>query len=269
MPNEKPPLALFDAITYISTTIINPNHYCNYCTADHKETLNFLDAYRGKIGTFNAYRRETERLLHWTWIFIKKTLPHLQREDIEEYIKFCCSPPSNWISLKKSTRFILNSTGERIPNPKWRPFTLVPTKAQQQKGITVKIEQYQVAQATIKETFAILSTFFNFLVEKEYLQANPIRLIRQKSQFIRKFQGQPKIRRLSDFQWQSVLATVKKMAKTEPQKHERSLFVLSILYSLYLRISELCANSEWCPQMSDFQCDSEKKLVVYYFRERQ
>ena len=173
-------------------------------------------------------------------------------------LSFCQSPPKNWISFKKSPRFILQSTELRVPNENWRPFTIVLSKAQTQQGLKPKIENYHISQATIKEIFAILSTFFNFLLEKEYIHANPIRLIRQKSQFIRKFQGHDKIRRLSDLQWQYTLNTVKELAAINPKKHERSLFILSILYSLYLRISELCATKEWCPQMSDFQSDSEK-----------
>lgn len=259
MPNDKNnPLPLYDALEYIEKNAINPNHYTGFCNSDYKETLNFLSAYKGKKGTFNAYRRETERLLHWSWSILRTTLPKLKRQDIESYIKFCQSPPKHWIGFKKSPRFIENKQGLRIPNPNWRPFNITLSKAQHQQGLTPKLANYQPSQATIREVFAILSTYFNFLLEQEYIPANPVRLIRQKSQFIRKYQGQNKIRRLSEFQWQYVLSTVKNMAIENPAKHERSLFILSILYSLYLRISELCATQEWCPQMSDFQCDSEK-----------
>ena len=70
---------------------------------------------------------------------------------------------------------------------------------------------------------------------------NPVALIRQKSKFVRKNQGQPKIRRLSALQWEYVIKTAQSMSKKTPNLHERTLFIMSALYSMYLRISELTA----------------------------
>lgn len=75
----------------------------------------------------------------------------------------------------------------------------------------------------------------------------PVALIRQKSKFIQKSQVQPKIRRLSDLQWLYVITTAKAMAKRDPEAHERALFILSALYSMYLRISELAASGAGLP----------------------
>jgi len=47
------------------------------------------------------------------------------------------------------------------------------------------------------------------------------------------------------------------MADQNPKKHERTLFILSILYLLYLRISELAASDRWLPQMGHFYQNSE------------
>ena len=103
--------------------------------------------------------------------------------------------------------------------------------------------------------FSILSSFFNYLLQEEHLFVNPVTLIRQKSRFLQKQQGRPKIRRLTPNQWQYVINTAKQMAKEEPQKHERTLFMLSILYGMYLRISELASSSLWTPTMNDFHVD--------------
>jgi site-specific recombinase XerD len=105
--------------------------------------------------------------------------------------------------------------------------------------------------------FAILSSFFSYLLQDEYVLMNPVALIRQKSQFIRKQQGTAKIRRLSDLQWQYVLATAESMAHQNPAQHERTLFMMSALYSLYLRISELAASVRWIPMMNHFYRDAE------------
>src|SRR5260364_373124 len=50
--------------------------------------------------------------------------------------------------------------------------------------------------------------------------------------------GQGKIRRLSELQWHYVIETAEIMAQESPQ-HERTLFIMTALYALYLRISEL------------------------------
>lgn len=40
-------------------------------------------------------------------------------------------------------------------------------------------------------------------------------------------------------------------------RHERTVFILSCLYSMYLRISELVASQRWTPTMGDFIKDSQ------------
>ena len=109
----------------------------------------------------------------------------------------------------------------------------------------------------MKELFAILSTFFNFLIQEEYLSMNPVALIRQKSKYIRKQQGREPIRRLSTLQWAYVIETVEIMAAENPDQHERSFFMMTLLYSMYCRISELAASKRWTPKMSDFFRDGE------------
>lgn len=47
------------------------------------------------------------------------------------------------------------------------------------------------------------------------------------------------------------------MAEQEPAKHERTLFMMSALYALYLRISEIAASVRWIPMMQHFYRDSE------------
>lgn len=48
------------------------------------------------------------------------------------------------------------------------------------------------------------------------------------------------------------------MADQDPEQYERTLFIMSILYSMYLRISELVASERWTPTMNDFYRDSDK-----------
>ncbi|MBA2652953.1 MAG: site-specific integrase [Tatlockia sp.] len=222
---------------------------------DFYHSLNFLKCYVGSLGTFNSYRRETERLLQWCWQVKKLTLCELKHHDIEQFVHFCQNPPPAWISLKKVPRYV-EKEGRRIPNEAWRPFVATISKSARKLGEEASIEQFSLAQGTVQEIFAILSTFFNFLIAEEYLFANPIALIRQKSKFIRKHQQNAPIRRLSLQQWKAVLAAADQLAEDFPEKHERTRFILAMLFGMYLRISEITASERWIPTMNDFAKDS-------------
>jgi integrase len=93
---------------------------------------------------------------------------------------------------------------------------------------------------------------------EEKVPANPIALIRQKSRYIQKRQTQATVKRLTETQWQFCLKTAKQLASLDPDRHERTVFIISALYLLYLRISELAANKRWVPQMKHFYQDSNK-----------
>lgn len=248
-------LPLFDNLNHLHRNhehvVIPETRFQN----DFNYTLNFLKSYTGSQGTFNSYRREAERLLQWSWLIKNKTLNELRREDIEQYIHFCQSPAKSWISLKKVPRFI-EKEGKRIPNEEWRPFVASVSKSARKNGQTASIEQFSLSQGTTQEVFAILSTFFNFLIAEEYVTSNPVALIRQKSKFIRKRQQNTPVRRLSMVQWNAVLHAAESLASDSPEKHERTRFMLSLLFGMYLRISELAASDRWIPSMNDFAKDS-------------
>lgn len=253
----KPPLPIFDSLEYIDKTGPSSSLPDNFNVNDYQKALEFLKCYKGSQGTFNAYRREIERLLHWCILIAKKPLNELKRQDIEEFIHFCQKPPKAWIGINKVTRFI-DQEGTRIPNPQWRPFIATVSKSAFQKGERPNPKDFEVSQSAVKDTFAILGSFYNYLLQEEYVYMNPVALIRQKSKFIRKNQSQPKIRRLSDRQWQYVLKTAQEMAHAHPDLHERTLFIMSALYSMYLRISELATNKRWAPTMNHFYRDSDE-----------
>jgi integrase len=92
---------------------------------------------------------------------------------------------------------------------------------------------------------------------EEYTYTNPVALIRQKSKFVQKRQGLTKVRRLSLEQWHTVIEAAEHMAEKNPESHERTLFILSALYGMYLRISELAASERWIPTMNDFHKDPD------------
>jgi site-specific recombinase XerD len=253
---KNPPLAIFDAMEFIHETV--DYHYLGseYHLADIQQACNFLKSYRGSQGTFNSYRREIERLIHWAALIANKPLKELKRDDIEAFIAFCQNPPLTWIGTKKPPRFILKG-GLRVPNPEWRPFVATVSKIGHRKGEMPNVKDFELSQGALKEVFAILGSFFNYMIQEEYAFMNPVALIRQKSKFIRKQQGKPKIRRLTDLQWQYVIQTARCLAEENAETHQRTLFIMSALYAMYLRISELVSSERWTPKMNDFARDAD------------
>ena len=253
----KAPTPVFDDLNHIDQCDIGKCISDKKYADDFLQALNFLKSYKGSLGTFVSYRRDVERLLHWCALIANKSLKELKRQDIEEFIHFCQKPPKSWIGVHKIPRFI-DENGFRIPNPKWRPFVVTVSKALHQTGERPNPKDFEFSHTAAKDMFSILGSFYNYLLQDEYVYMNPVALIRQKSKFVRKTQGKPKIRRLSDRQWSYVLTTAQEMAEMNPVHHERTLFMVSILYSLYLRISELAASKRWSPMMKHFFRDADE-----------
>lgn len=163
---------------------------------DYQYASEFLYSYRGSPDTYSTYRREIEHFLHWSMLVAGKSLRDVRREDIESYVDFARKPPRSWIGTAMVPRY-LDSQGQRIPNPDWRPYTTGNPE--------LPVTSYSLSQSAVQAIFAVLSSFFNYLIQEDYLESNPVAQIRQKSKFVRKNQAQKPIRRLSDKQWQYVI----------------------------------------------------------------
>ena len=252
MKNIKSPKPFFDTMEEMPNPFKNPILKINIGEAvrlegaldDYQYASEFIYSYRGSPDTFATYRREIEHFLHWSWLIAEKSIKSVLRQDIEAYVEFTKSPPTSWIGNRNVSRFI-NQSGERVPNVAWRPYVSV-------NG------EYVLSQAAVQSLFSVLSSFYNFLIQENFVAANPVAQLRQKSKYLRKHQSQGKIRRLSPLQWDYVIETAELLAKDNPQVHERTLFVLTALFGMYLRISELVETSRWQPQMGHFQMDQEE-----------
>ncbi|TAK73579.1 MAG: site-specific integrase, partial [Gammaproteobacteria bacterium] len=214
----------------------------------------FLKSYSQSKDTFTSYRREVERLLHWCWLVCKKPLKDISRNDIRDYLQFIHTPPKPWIATKIADRFIENHEGIRHANPAWRPFVVKVSKIARQRGKEPNKSQYQLSNKSIEAIFAVLSSMFSYLQQEEYLEVNPITLIRQKKGYIQRQQTRKVTRRLSRLQWLHVITTAEQMAVEETQ-HERTLFLMSCFYLLGLRISELAYIPERPAIMGNFAPD--------------
>jgi site-specific recombinase XerD len=260
MSIHKPPEAFFDTLEEMPNPFKYPVQSVDHlltkpidgALGDFRLASEFLYSYRGSPDTFSTYRRELEHFLQWAWLISRKNLQSIQREDIEAYVEFSRKPPVHWIGAKNVARFI-NCEGERKANPDWRPY-IAKIVAGTDKA---EMLRYLLSQSALQSLFSVLSSFFNFLVQEDYVSSNPVAQIRQKSKFMRKQQAQSKIRRLSPLQWDVVIETAAMMANDNPTVHERTLFVMAALYGMYLRISELVETDRWAPEMGHFQRDIE------------
>lgn len=249
------PVPIFDTLETLENTRLQVTNKSSFALRDFKAALNFLIQYNGNKATFESYRREVERLIQWAWHIAEKSILTLKRQDIEAYLAFCLKPPKSWIGFKRVPRFITQN-GQRVPNSQWRPFVVSVSKYDFKRGIKPDKEHYHLSQKALQEVFTVLRSFYNYLVLEERVSINPVALIRQKSKYLQKNQSQASIKRLTDQQWEVCIETAKEMAISDPY-HERTLFIITALYLLYLRISELAASSRWVPQMSHFYQDSQ------------
>jgi site-specific recombinase XerD len=259
MSRIKRPIPLFDSFEFIEQHALTlPT---NVDREDYAIAISFLRSYSTSKDTFIAYRREIERLMQWLYFTNeseKNNLKALRRHEIEQFIRFCHKPPKSWIGTKKAPRFIVSNDGIRVTNAEWRPFVITISKSEYKAGKQATQDSYSFSAAATKVMLAVLSTFFNFLIGEEYTEVNPVLLIRHKSRFYKKQQGKAKVRKLSDLQWSEVLTCAEAMATRKPEIHERTLFILKMLYALYPRISELAASDRWTPKMCDFYRDHRK-----------
>ncbi|CAL7961089.1 conserved hypothetical protein [Gammaproteobacteria bacterium] len=264
MPNKKTiPLPLFDTIDNINEPI--PDCVKSYLTAinlpgveqEFELGRKFLDSYNGSYDTFNAYRREIERFLHWCWLIAGKTIKNIDRNDVKHYFDFSERPLLTWITTKNIQRFIIKD-GIKIHNPGWRPFVVRISKAKHKQGSTPNKNDYNLSNNSVAALIAVLSTFFTFLQQEGYIEVNPVQLVRQKKRYIQKQQTHRVTRKLSQLQWQYVIDTIENLANINA-KFERHLFLMAIFYLLGLRISEVAGSQNHTPTMSDFAPDKNSR----------
>ncbi|WP_323074105.1 hypothetical protein [Mycetohabitans endofungorum] len=112
----------------------------------------WLSNYADTQTTFEAYRKEAERLMLWAVVQLGKPLSSLTHEDLQQFTA------SRWVSRKDD-----GSIGGKYPrgDARWRPFN-GPLSAASQRQARV-----------------ILNGLFTWLVNAGYLRGNPMALLRQ------------------------------------------------------------------------------------------
>jgi hypothetical protein len=80
-------MPLFDTLDNVAITN-HPTELIGVNLQDFTHAVSFLKSYKGSLGTFNAYRRKIERLLHWSWLLANKSVNYsdARRENDISYL---------------------------------------------------------------------------------------------------------------------------------------------------------------------------------------
>lgn len=211
--------------------------------------------------TYTRFRNETERFLLWIFLIKEKPADQLRKADILEYADFCWQPPVSWICLSNHEKFLLNN-GRYVQNPAWAPYKLKVPKnthkdsSPEDEDTTPDKKKYRPSQQTLVATFTGIIAFYKYLMNEEYLYGNPAQIAKTDCRHFVKDAQVKEIRRLTEVQWQYVFDVALALANEDPH-HERSLFVICALKTLFLRISELSERPNWSPIMSHFWQDTD------------
>ena len=191
---------------------------------DAQAISSFLLEFRDAPLTLVSYSKEIERLLLWCIHIAKLNISSLRRDHLMAYQDFLKNPePKNvWVGAK-----VKRQLADGSANPNWRPFgkALSPT--------------------TINKVITILDSFFNYLVQTNYLTGNPLAVDRRRK---KRNKTKPQLidRYLEIDEIYSVLNALSNYAQKNNQETfqvVRSRYIILLLFYTGLRIAEAANHS--------------------------
>lgn len=188
----------------------------------------FLREYKESSETLRSYTKEIERLLLWCIHIAKVNISSLRRDHLLEYQTFLKNPQPKKAWCGPS---VGRQNKDDSINKNWRPFV---------GGL---------GGTSINKALKILDSFFNYLVQTNYLIGNPLAVDRR-----RKKRNQTKPRIIDRYlELDEIRATLDVLAhhpiKDEKIKFQiiRARYIILLLFYTGLRIAEAAAHS-----MGDF-----------------
>lgn len=186
---------------------------------DAEAISSFLSEFKDSPETLRSYAKEIERLLLWCIHVAKINVSSLRRNHLLVYQEFLKNPAPKKIWCGPSTS---RQTKVGFINENWRPFV---------KGL---------GNASINKALTILDSFFNYLVQTNYLMGNPLAVDRRHKK--RNKSKQNIIDRYLEVD--EIHATLESLleypAKDEKQKFQviRARYIILLLFYTGLRIAE-------------------------------
>lgn len=186
---------------------------------DAQAISSFLLEFRDAPLTLISYSKEIERLLLWCIHIAQLNISSLRRDHLMAYQDFLKNPePKNvWVGSK-----VKRQLSDGSPNPNWRPFG----KA--------------LSATTINKVITILDSFFNYLVQTNYLAGNPLAVDRRRK---KRNKEKPQLidRYLEIDEIYSVLNALSNYAQKNNQETfqvVRARYIILLLFYTGLRIAE-------------------------------
>ncbi|MCS6113277.1 tyrosine-type recombinase/integrase [Shewanella baltica] len=266
-----PVIPLFDSFEFIQVGNSVVNQYITQISmkkvADAglviEHASDWLFEQKHNENNYKAYRSELTTFLHWCFDVVSMSPIEVTRKDMSHYVDYCQAPPIALIGYFNVPQFKFDKMhDERVPNPQWRPFV-----GKKRLG---QIQPYALSDNALKTKMAILSSFYSYLTSEEYCERNPAQIWLNHSRFAanRQYQRQSHEEENSlaftELQWSYIMATVNALAEASPELHQRSLFLISLIYCCYLRISDVSARAGYSPVMDQFKHNQQTGIWSFH-----
>lgn len=227
-----------------------------HATHDLDAIKSWLSLKDDNAKTFNAYKKELERLLLWAVLERGKAFSSLNTDDCKAYIRFLktlTTADGTWVTLEPANK----SYG------KWKPFYCRHKKTEHgQNPETPDSPQLVLSPKSVNYAKTVIASCMEWLVKQNYLKHN-------------NFQDIPSIKfAQTKLQSNNRAFTLKQMqvifayadAQTAPDTPEflinrRILFMLKFAFSTGLRIHELAAAS-----FGDIECLEDETGEHYFLK---
>ncbi|SHG87877.1 tyrosine-type recombinase/integrase [Ferrimonas marina] len=227
----------------------------------------YLDELKTSPNNFKSARSEITTFLIWCWDIEGLPLSEVTRNDMNRFLDWCASPPEALISNSQRAHFVWHKgLSMRVPNPLWRPFV---NRLPKGVSATAALPYSRKASAT-KNQLAVLSSFYQFLNDEEYCDRNPAALAMRRSRFrenrspLQWHEGEQEIKALNPLQLATLFKAADQLAEADPARHERTRFLITLLFSTYARISEVAARPGYSPVMAQIRRDKNGETWGFY-----
>ncbi|WP_434668182.1 tyrosine-type recombinase/integrase [Aeromonas sp. NJAU223] len=263
-PSLPPAMPLFDNLRHLEAGNPLVNQYlANLSLGNvpdaglvYELAVDWLLEQRHSENNYKTYRSELTTFFHWCFAELAISPKDLTRRIMMRYLDYCQAPPATLIAYRNVAQFVQDKEwGERLPNPLWRPFL-----GKRELGRELP---YRLSEQAMKTKLAILSSFFQFLVQEEYMDRNPALLLQRVNSPVQP-QQEEQSQSFSELQWTYVMQAAEQLAEENPAQHERSRFLICLMYACYLRISEVAARPGFSPVMSQFRRDAKTGVWGYF-----
>ncbi|TKB50685.1 site-specific integrase [Ferrimonas sediminicola] len=261
-------MPLFDTLSRFE----QPNHSVNLYLAGliqagiadagvtYEHSYDWLLEQRSVENNFKSHRSELTIFFHWLWRVEQRSITQVDRQVLSRYLEYCRQPPPALIGYCNLSQF-KSCEGERLPNDSWKPFL-----GKSRDGAPLA---YQLSHSAIRTKLALLSAFFSYLIDVDFLDRNPAAILlragryKLSQQHQRAGEDDEQLKAFSELQWSYVMECCDRLADAEPEVHQRTRFLIHLMYSCYLRISEVAARPGYTPVMGQFRRD--RKTGVWGF----